>query len=172
MLVSFIIITTVFWKRDRHWKLRVVMMPTLLSLVALGGCHTDNLWGHQLLPDCTKPFTWANIDFPLVRLCAIHIKAITQWLPKPLLCTVSFKIIHVVLKLLPHSPRGQWVNTLRPRQNGRHFPDDILKWIFVNENLWISIKISLKFLPKGLINNIPALVQIIAWRRPGNKPLS
>ena len=35
------------------------------------------------------------------------------------------------------------VNTLRPRQNGRHFPDDIYKWIFLNENLWISIKISL-----------------------------
>ena len=62
--------------------------------------------------------------------------------------------------------------TLRPRQNGRHFPDDIFKWIFLNENVWISIKISLKFVPKGLINNIPALVQIMAWRRPGDKPLS
>ena len=29
------------------------------------------------------------------------------------------------------------INTLRPRQNGRHFPDDIFKWIFVNENAWI-----------------------------------
>ena len=36
----------------------------------------------------------------------------------------------------------------------------------------ISIKISLKFIPKGPINNIPALVQIMAWRRPGDKPLS
>ena len=64
------------------------------------------------------------------------------------------------------------VNTLRPRQNGRHFADDIFKCIFLNENVWISIKISLKFVPKGLINNIPALVQIMAWRRPGDKPLS
>ena len=32
--------------------------------------------------------------------------------------------------------------------------------------------ISLKFVPKGLINNIPALVQIMAWRRPGANPLS
>ena len=62
-------------------------------------------------------------------------------------------------------------NTLRPRQNGRHFPDDIFKWMFLNENVWISIKISLKFVPKGLINNIPALVQIMAWRPPGDKPL-
>ena len=62
-------------------------------------------------------------------------------------------------------------NTLRPRQNGRHFADDIFKCIFLNENVWIAIKISLKFVPKGPINNIPALVQIMAWRRPGDKPL-
>ena len=43
---------------------------------------------------------------------------------------------------------------------------------FFNENIWISIKISLKFVPKSPINNIPALVQIIAWCRPGDKPLS
>ena len=64
------------------------------------------------------------------------------------------------------------VNTLRPRQNGRHFADDTFKGIFMNENVRISINISLKFVPKGIINNIPALVQIVAWRRPGDKPLS
>ena len=41
-----------------------------------------------------------------------------------------------------------------------------------NENVIISIKFSLKFVAKGPINNIPALVQIVAWRRPGDKPLS
>ena len=64
------------------------------------------------------------------------------------------------------------LNTLRPRQNGRHLTDDILNSIFLNENVWIPIKISLKFVPKGAINNIPSLVQIMAWRRPGDKPLS
>ena len=64
------------------------------------------------------------------------------------------------------------INTLRPRQNGRHFADDIFKRIFLNENVWIPIKISLKFVPKGPISNIPAMVQIMAWRRPGDKPLS
>ena len=64
------------------------------------------------------------------------------------------------------------LNTLRPRQNGRHFADDIFKRIFLNENILIPIEISLKFVPKGPINNIPALVQIMAWRRPGDKPLS
>ena len=65
-----------------------------------------------------------------------------------------------------------FVNTLRPRQNGRHFADDIFKCIFLNENAWILLKISLKFVPKVRINNIPALIQIMAWRRPGDKPLS
>ena len=51
-----------------------------------------------------------------------------------------------------------WNNTLRPRQNWRHFADDILKSIFLNENVWIPIEISLKFVPKGPIDNIPALV--------------
>ena len=64
------------------------------------------------------------------------------------------------------------VNTLRPRQNGHHFANDIFKCIFLNENVWISRKISLKFVPKVRINNNPALVQIMAWRRPGDKPLS
>ena len=64
------------------------------------------------------------------------------------------------------------LNTLRPRQDGRHFADDTFKLIFLNENVRISIKISLKFVPKGPIKNIPALVQIMAWRRSGDKPLS
>ena len=63
-------------------------------------------------------------------------------------------------------------NTLRPRQNGRHFPDDIFKCIFLNENAWLLVKISPKFVPKFPMNNIPALVQIMASRRPGAKPLS
>ena len=64
------------------------------------------------------------------------------------------------------------INTLRPRQNCRHFADDIFKSIFLNENVWISLKIWLKFVPKVPINNIPAMVQIMAWRRSGYKPLS
>ena len=44
--------------------------------------------------------------------------------------------------------------------------------IFMNtENVGISISISLKFVPNGQINNIPAFVQIMAWHPPGNKQL-
>ena len=47
---------------------------------------------------------------------------------------------------------------IEAEKNGRHFADNIFKCIFLNENVWISIKISLKFVPMGLINNIPAMV--------------
>ena len=49
---------------------------------------------------------------------------------------------------------------------------DILTCIFLNENAWISLIISLKFVPKVRINNIPALLQITAWCRPGDESLS
>ena len=65
-----------------------------------------------------------------------------------------------------------WFNTLRPRQHGRYFPDDSFRCIFLSENIWIAINISLSFVPKGPIDNIPSLVQIMAWRRSGDKPLS
>ena len=32
--------------------------------------------------------------------------------------------------------------------------------------------ISLNFVPEGAINNIPSLIRIMAWRQPGDKPLS
>ena len=61
---------------------------------------------------------------------------------------------------------------LRLTHRGRDKVDVIFKWIFLNENICILIGISLKFAPKGLINNITALAKIMAWRRPGNRPLS
>ena len=75
------------------------------------------------------------------------------------------------IQCLAYSSWYQWLNTLRPRQNGRRFTD-VFKCIFLNENVCIMIKISLNFVPKGPINSVPALVQTMAWRRPGVKPLS
>ena len=77
-------------------------------------------------------------------------------------CCNDFKLCHCHFN----------INTFGPRQNGRHFADDTLKCIFLNKNVRLLIKISLKFVPKGPINNIPALVQVMAWHWPGDKPLS
>ena len=49
------------------------------------------------------------------------------------------------------------INTLRPRQNGRHFADDTFKRIFVNKNVWNLIEISLKFVPRSS-SSIPKFV--------------
>ena len=74
---------------------------------------------------------------------------------------------------------SQWLGTrmclthsLRPGQDGRHFADDSFTCIFFNENCCILIKFSLKYVRKGSIDNNRALVQIMAWRRSGDKPLS
>ena len=93
----------------------------------------------------------------------------------------QFRWYHPACWITPHPrdtgctfPYIPWIflNSLRPRQNRRHFADDILKRSFLNENIWILIKILLKYVPKGPIDNIPSLFQIMAWRRPGDKPLS
>ena len=65
-----------------------------------------------------------------------------------------------VLCMLEWSLSSHCMFALRPRQNGHHFADDIFKCISLNENVWIPIKILLKFVPKSPINNIPSLVQI------------
>ena len=80
----------------------------------------------------------------------------TRWLNSDL-----FKKLHL----------RQYQNIIHMK-NERHFADNILKCIFLNENIWIPTKISLNYVPYGLIDNMAALVQIMAWRRPGDKPLS
>ena len=50
------------------------------------------------------------------------------------------------------------INTLRPRQNGRHFADDLFKLIFLNKNVVISLKISLKCVPKIRIKQYSSIV--------------
>ena len=54
-------------------------------------------------------------------------------------------------------------------KNWRHFAYDIYKCIFLNRHVRIFLKNLLQMIK---IYNIPALVQIMAWCRPDNKPLS
>ena len=56
--------------------------------------------------------------------------------------------------------------------NCYHFTDNIINCILLNENAWIFLKTSLAFVPKVGKNNIPALVQIMTWCKPGRKRLS
>ena len=87
--------------------------------------------------------------------CLICIK---KW---PNLISLKYKKISLFLPYWLH------ITTFRRRQNGRHFSVDIFKWISFNENVWILIKLSLKFVTKGPIYNNPTLVLIMACCRPG-----
>ena len=102
----------------------------------------------------------------LLRVMTCYHQAII-WTSVDLSSKVFFgTLLRPLLKLLPHPSGGQWVNSSSCEQNGHHFTDDIFKCIFLNENVWISLKISLKFVPKVRINNITALAQIMAWCWP------
>ena len=76
-------------------------------------------------------------------------------------------LIMGVLSILTFNSYSTW-------QDGHQFTDDVSRCIFMNETFCILNRLSLKFVPEGLINNIPALVQIMAsgWRRSGDKPSS
>ena len=112
-------------------------------------------------------FVWL-INFGQIAFCGLLLNYTSS------IAIAFLRLVNVLsqqwLFVSPEQHKG--LNSLRPRPNRRHFADDIFKCIFENENVWIPIKISLKYVLKCPINNIPALVQIMAWRRPGDKPLS
>ena len=70
----------------------------------------------------------------------------------------------VFLHLLNSSPPGK-------KKMADIWADDNFRCIFLNENDKIPIRISLKFVPRRPIDITPALVQVMAWRRTGDKPL-
>ena len=83
-------------------------------------------------------------------------------------CYVSLAELSSVLVWLSVFFQLNLLNILRLRQNGQHCTDSIFKSILFNENVWIWIRISLKFVP---INIFPASVQIMACHCPCDKPL-
>ena len=134
------------------WSHQMVTFSMLLTLCAGNSLSTSEFPSQRPV---TQSF---NVSFDLCLNKRLG-KQLRRWWSETPSCSL-------------HHCNGRWVNTLRLRQNGRYFADDFFKCIFLNGNFLIPIKSSLKFVPKGPINNIPALAQIIAWRRPGDKPLS
>ena len=64
-----------------------------------------------------------------------------------------------------------WCHILKLEQNVCHLSDGIFKWSFLNENIWFSNKISLKYAPQGQIDHESTLVQVMAWYLTGDRPL-
>ena len=70
--------------------------------------------------------------------------------------------VNKVQEWLTHPPLDKMVTILA---------DAVFKCIYLNANDRIPITISLKLIPRSPIYNKPALVQVMAWRRTGDKPL-
>ena len=136
-----------------------------------------NLFKHLAKLHCRRPHSWASSTVQhLERWYSIAFGGLTLTLGLAywILLAVSETYIFFSLPSIEKSNKRpySYLNTLRPRQTCRHIADDILNWIFLNENVWILLKISLKFVPMVRINIIPVSDPIMAWRRPGDKPLS
>ena len=117
-------------------------------------------WCLEIISDYNHRQLYINFDYCLMFVCPM----------KSDLTVRSYTIVGWFLLLPNWCP--WYVNSSPPGQNGRHFTDNVFGSIFMNEKFCILIKFSLKFAPKGPIDNNPALVQIMAWRRIGDKPLS
>ena len=122
--------------------------------------------GHEEI--CSSTMTTSVVGGKIIKYLQSGLKKCTDIVTY---CLLAISLLQTQVQLSPLLP-SQWLNSLRPRQNRSHFAENIFKCNFLNENIWIPIKISLKFVPIGPINNIPALIQIMAWRRSGDKPLS
>ena len=85
----------------------------------------------------------------------------------PWVCSKEWLCIRYHIMPVAYNPPVSF-NTLRPKQNGGHYTDDIFMCIFLKWNYCVSIKITPN---NGPINYTSALVQAMAWRRTGDKPL-
>ena len=82
-------------------------------------------------------------------------------------------VLRNILFWSEHGWLSSWgINSSAMGKMAATFTDDILERILLNENIRIPIQCSMKFVPKCPIDNLPALVLIMAWRRIGDKPLS
>ena len=111
-----------------------------------------------------------STDFPSLELNVVTLTAFN--ISRETAINTPFKPFPLLFQYTLKSEPIQSVNSFPPGQNGRHFADNVIRCILLNEKFFILIKISLKFVPKGPINNNPALVQIMACRQTGDKPLS
>ena len=77
----------------------------------------------------------------------------------------------VLTKVCRHMASPGHIYSFAPDKMAAILTDDTFKCIFLNENTRIPIWIALKFVPMSPIDNKPALVHVMAWRRTGDKPL-
>ena len=123
-----------------EWNFRYVIFKWILVIDG---------WGIS----CEITLIWISLDFTddqstLVQVMAWYCQATSHYLSQ---CWPR--------SLSPYAvTRPEWVISSPSGQNGCHFTDNILRCIFLNKKFFILIRIWLKFVPKGPIDNKPALV--------------
>ena len=108
------------------------------------------------------------------------VKSSLIWIQRPCLPPVVNSIVsedmatgistHVLTQPaqnIPLTTRQKSSNALRLRKYGRHIASGKFEIIFLYEIFCILIQITLTFVPKGLINDKPSLVQMITWHQIG-----
>ena len=143
---------------------------------------SDNDWALNW----QKSITWTNVDQVLWHMSVIR----PQWVNEKfktniyktniIKSSIQQEINDLVQKRCNSSTSAtrilslshSVINSSPPGENGCHFTDDMFKCIFLNGNIWISNKISSKYVPWVLIDSMSALVRTMTWRPPGDKPLS
>ena len=130
-------------------------------------CHTDTSSIFYCYQCSHDTFNW-NISSGS-SCCKFDVNCqLYPWKPLKLLqeiqlSTAGFFVYNLTWDI-PHKTWTHWDQN----KMATIFQTTWLKYIFLIETLWISIEISLNFVPKGPTNNILALVQIMAWCWPGD----
>ena len=118
---------------------------------------------------CTEAVRFPAYNFDQVLINRHQSSHVLSWCKAqhsyyiPLFAACFSRYINAHLPVLRLSSYHIEAGTKWRRFHRRHFQ--------TNEIAKISIEISLKFVPSGPIDNISALVHIMAWRRTGDKPL-
>ena len=132
--------------RGASWLLRTFVNKCGFGHGSLNSYH--NLWPmsneytHMVLD---VVYIWRKVKWHLIGNPIFICRTLSFILSQMPLCCDT--LIYTDLIPIWHRSVNRYLidlNTLRPRQNGRHFPDDIFKSIFLFENVWIWINISLK----------------------------
>ena len=110
----------------RKWSAMTLVEVSQHAFVRFWLCQVHICSASSVL-QCTP-----GIIFPSTILCWINPSSVMSNQKQ----NVSFNWFQMLTKAI-------LFNTLRSKQNGRHFPDDMFKCIFLHETVWISIKISL-----------------------------
>ena len=130
--------------------------------------HDAISWHHrtwstlvQVMAWClTAPSHYLNQCWLIISEFSWHLLSSGQFhrkCSKKSFLDVSLKIINWLI-----SPWTKW-----PPSSGRHFQMHFLEWKCINFDYYLT-----EICSQGPNQQIPALVQIMAWRLPGNKPLS